>query len=55
MPVAPVAISPFVLVGKTRTARGQGTAELIPLAKAQPGKLNYGTDGIGTSMHVTAR
>ena len=30
------------------------TADLISSAKAQPGKLNFGTDGVGTSLHITA-
>ncbi|MGH6959435.1 MAG: Bug family tripartite tricarboxylate transporter substrate binding protein, partial [Dongiaceae bacterium] len=29
-------------------------AELIRLARSQPGKLSYGTDGVGTSMHLVA-
>src|SRR5205085_4892663 len=28
--------------------------ELIALAKAQPGKLNYSSAGIGTNLHVAA-
>jgi tripartite-type tricarboxylate transporter receptor subunit TctC len=53
VPVAIVGTSPFVLIGKTTLPAGT-TAELIQLAKAQPGKLNFGTDGVGTSLHVTA-
>lgn len=53
VPIATVGTSPFVLIGKTALpARTAG--ELIQLAKAQPGKLNFGTDGVGTSLHVTA-
>jgi len=52
-PITPVAVSPFVLVGKPALAP-KTTSELIKLARSQPGKLNYGTDGVGTSMHVTA-
>lgn len=52
-PIAPVAVSPFVLVGR-RDLSAANTAELIALARSQPGKLNYGTDGFGTSLHVTA-
>lgn len=44
VPVATVGTSPFVLIGKPALpARTAG--ELIQLAKAQPGKLNFGTDG----------
>ena len=52
-PIAPVAVSPFVLVGR-RDLNAANSAELIALARSQPGKLNYGTDGFGTSLHVTA-
>lgn len=53
VPIAPVAVSPFVLVGKTGLQAGT-TAELLALTRKQPGKLTYGTDGFGTSLHVTA-
>lgn len=53
MPVAPVAAAPFVLIGRPDLP-ATTTAELIKLARSQPGKLNYGTDGVGTSLHVTA-
>jgi tripartite-type tricarboxylate transporter receptor subunit TctC len=52
-PVASVAAAPFVLIGRP-TLAAQDTAELIKLISSQPGKLNYGTDGVGTSLHVTA-
>jgi len=51
-PVSLVATSPFVLVGNPKL-KAANTAELLQLAKQQPGKLSYGTDGVGTSMHVT--
>lgn len=50
--VASVGVSPFVLIGKPSLAAAS-TADLVRLAKSQPGKLNYGTDGVGTSMHVS--
>lgn len=53
VPVATVGTSPFVLIGKPALP-ARTTAELIQLAKAQPGKLNFGTDGVGTSLHITA-
>lgn len=52
-PIAPVAVSPFVLIGR-RDLPAATAAELIRLARSQPGKLTYGTDGVGTSLHVTA-
>ena len=53
VPISPVAVSPFVLVGKPALV-ARTTAELLTLIRQEPGKLNYGTDGVGTSMHVTA-
>ena len=36
------------------TVPAKATRELIALAKARPGQLNYGTAGSGTSQHLTA-
>ncbi|HYF17142.1 MAG TPA: tripartite tricarboxylate transporter substrate binding protein [Ramlibacter sp.] len=52
-PLATVAVGPFVLIGRP-TLQATTAADLVKLAKAQPGKLNFGTDGVGTSLHVTA-
>jgi tripartite-type tricarboxylate transporter receptor subunit TctC len=52
-PIAPMAVSPFVLIGR-RDLVPATTTELLALARSQPGKLSYGTDGFGTSLHVTA-
>lgn len=52
-PVAPVAVSPFVLIGRPGLG-AKTTAELLAMARAKPGKITYGTDGVGTSLHVTA-
>lgn len=51
-PIATIGVAPFVLVGKP-TLPAASAADLVRLAKSQPGKLNYGTDGVGTSMHVS--
>lgn len=51
-PIAPVGVAPFVLIGSPGLA-ANSTSELVKLARSQPGKLNYGTDGVGTSMHVS--
>jgi tripartite-type tricarboxylate transporter receptor subunit TctC len=53
VPIATVGSAPFVLIGKPTLQAGT-MAELIKLAKAQPGRLNFGTDGVGTSLHITA-
>lgn len=47
------ATSPFVLIASPKLPI-QSVAELVAAAKKDPGKLNYGTDGVGTSMHLTA-
>lgn len=52
-PLATVAVGPFVLVGR-KDLPPASTAELIKLARSQPGKLTVGTDGVGTSLHVTS-
>ena len=52
-PIATVASSPFVLIGSNKLPAAK-TADVIDQAKKAPGKLNYGTDGVGTSMHLTA-
>jgi tripartite-type tricarboxylate transporter receptor subunit TctC len=52
-PLATVAVGPFVLIGR-KDLPAASAADLIKLVRAQPGKLNFGTDGVGTSLHVTA-
>jgi tripartite-type tricarboxylate transporter receptor subunit TctC len=47
------ATSPFVLIANPKLPV-QSMADLVLAAKKDPGKLNYGTDGVGTSMHLTA-
>ncbi|MEO8059325.1 MAG: tripartite tricarboxylate transporter substrate-binding protein [Burkholderiales bacterium] len=51
-PVATIGMLPFAIVG--RLGLGAATmSALIQAAKAQPGKLNYGTDGTGSLLHIT--
>lgn len=51
-PVTTAVVGPFaLLVGPTVPV--QTTADLVKYAKANPGKLNYGTPGIGSSIHMT--
>jgi tripartite-type tricarboxylate transporter receptor subunit TctC len=52
-PLATVAVGPFVLIGRTGLPAAT-TAELIKLVRSQPGKINIGTDGVGTSLHITS-
>ncbi len=52
-PVAMVSTSPFVLVAHP-SLKAQSIAELIQLAKSQPGKLVYGSAGAGSSLHLAA-
>ena len=50
-PISTVASAPFVLIGKP-ALKAATMAELIALARAEPGKINFGTDGIGGSLHI---
>ena len=52
-PITQIASGPFVLaVPSSLPARS--VKELIALAKAKPGELNYGSSGIGSSLQLTA-
>jgi len=52
VPVAPMSTSPFIMaVGPSVAARTVG--EFIAYAKANPGKLNYASQGNGTTSHLT--
>jgi tripartite-type tricarboxylate transporter receptor subunit TctC len=53
VPVSMVASTPAVLLVHPNVA-ARNVPELIALAKANPGKLNYATQGIGNSAHLTA-
>jgi tripartite-type tricarboxylate transporter receptor subunit TctC len=46
-----VAVGPFVLVVHP-SVPARDTKELIALARSRPGKLNYGTPGVGTINHL---
>lgn len=51
-PVTTAVAGPFaVLVNNALPVRTM--AELVAYAKANPGKLNYGTPGVGSSIHLT--
>jgi tripartite-type tricarboxylate transporter receptor subunit TctC len=51
-PVALVALAPFVLVVHP-SVPARNVKELIALARAQPGKLSYGSVGVGTTPHLS--
>jgi tripartite-type tricarboxylate transporter receptor subunit TctC len=50
-PIAQVATGPYLLVVPPKAAVNS-VGEFISLAKANPGKLNYGSAGIGSSGHL---
>jgi tripartite-type tricarboxylate transporter receptor subunit TctC len=52
-PIALVGESPNVLVLNPHVP-ANSIKELIALAKARPGQLNYGSSGAGTSVHLSA-
>jgi tripartite-type tricarboxylate transporter receptor subunit TctC len=49
--IAPINYSDLVLVA-TPSLKASTIKELIQLAKAQPGKLNYASSGVGTPYHM---
>ncbi len=51
-PVTLLATSAFILVVNP-TVPAKSVKELIALAKAKPGQLNYATAGVGSSLHMT--
>ncbi len=51
VPIAMFAASPLVLV-VNKDLPANSVAELIALAKARPGKLNYASIGIGSAQHL---
>ncbi|MDX3905656.1 MAG: tripartite tricarboxylate transporter substrate binding protein [Pigmentiphaga sp.] len=51
LPITPVGVSTFVTVARADLP-ADTAQQLIPLLRAQPGKFTYGTDGVGTSMHI---
>lgn len=52
-PLMLVATSPYVLLVHPGVA-AKSVKELVALAKAQPGKLNYASGGVGTGIHMSA-
>jgi tripartite-type tricarboxylate transporter receptor subunit TctC len=52
-PVALVGESPNALVTNPRL-QANSIKDLVALAKAKPGRLNYGSSGAGTTVHLSA-
>ncbi len=50
-PVAKISLAPLVLLLHPSVGV-ESVDQLIALAKAQPGRLNYGSSGVGTSVHL---
>jgi tripartite-type tricarboxylate transporter receptor subunit TctC len=53
VPITVIAAIPNVLLVNTRVP-ANSVAELIALARANPGKLNYASQGSGSTSHLTA-
>src|SRR6266516_1787259 len=51
--IAPIMSSPLTLIARP-TLPVNSIADLITLAKAKPGALNYGAAGVGTHVYLTA-
>jgi tripartite-type tricarboxylate transporter receptor subunit TctC len=51
-PISLVGITPSMLVVNPEKVPVTSVAELVAYAKANPGKLNYGSSGVGTSLHL---
>lgn len=52
-PISVIASVPSVLVVNTKSSAGS-LKDVLTQAKAQPGKLNYGSAGVGSTQHATA-
>ena len=53
-PIAPVVDVPNVLTVNPKFVDAKDVKQFIEIVKKQPGKLNYGTSGTGTTTHLVA-
>lgn len=51
--ISMVAANPFVLAASMNFP-AKSVGDLVRMAKAEPGKINYGTGGVGTGMHLAS-
>jgi tripartite-type tricarboxylate transporter receptor subunit TctC len=51
VPITLIGTSPLVLVGK-KSLPADNITDLMALLRASPGKFNYASSGVGTSLHV---
>jgi tripartite-type tricarboxylate transporter receptor subunit TctC len=51
-PVGLIATSPLIVLVNNQSIPVHNVQELIALAKAQPGKLNYASAGVGSGIHL---
>ncbi|MBX3663697.1 MAG: tripartite tricarboxylate transporter substrate binding protein [Burkholderiales bacterium] len=51
--ISMVAANPFVMASAS-TYPAQSVADVLRMAKEAPGKINYGTGGVGTGMHLAS-
>jgi len=51
LPVVGVAATPHILIVNTKS-KAKNVADLIAMLKAEPGKLSFGSSGIGNSDHM---
>lgn len=51
LPIGQVSVAPVVLMARPGLP-AKNMAELIALAKAQPGKITYASSGVGTVLHL---